>query len=55
MNLFVLHQDELNDLGFDLTNKDASQLENIQATPLVKNGLAHIVEGTVVEHDMSHV
>lgn len=55
MDRLVLHEDELNDLAFDLTDLYASEFEDIETAPLVEDGLAHVVEGTIVENDVSHV
>ena len=55
MDLLVLHQDELDNLALYLADGNASHLENIKPAPLIEDGLTHVVEGTVVEHDMCDV
>ena len=52
---FVLHKDELDDLAFDLTDKDSSHLEDLQAASLIQNRLTHVVERTIVEDNVANV
>ena len=55
VQLLVLHQDELEDFPFDLSNNEASHLEDVESATLIQNRLTHIVETLVVEDNVGDV
>ena len=55
LNHLVLHKDKLDDLAFDLTDEDASHLEDLQAASLIQNRLTHVIERAIVKDNIANV